>query len=158
MLMEIVLERIARAVDMDLRTVSHRSQHCGHVFCSFGALQVKEQNFLKDGDLCLNSNIIKESNLQRCWDECLQMFSYDKRRAEVEEYNRWVTFRPEDAPDPVWRSVQEPQMEETGHRDRAGHVWPGRKGQFGRAGTISRSDSIQTPSDPTLVYRVACWS
>lgn len=51
-------------------------------------LEVQQLNLYKEGDITPYNQEITHCTLQRCWDECLQMSDYYRRKEEVDKYNR----------------------------------------------------------------------
>lgn len=50
--------------------------------------KVQEINFFKNGQKFVNGVTVHDCTIQRCWETLLGKCSYEKRRKEVEEFNR----------------------------------------------------------------------
>nr|CAB3267783.1 xanthine dehydrogenase/oxidase-like [Phallusia mammillata] len=54
--------------------------------------KVRETNLYRAGDLTHFNQVLETSNARRCWEECMKISQFDKRRIEVDAYNsknRW---------------------------------------------------------------------
>ncbi|XP_033106622.1 xanthine dehydrogenase/oxidase-like [Anneissia japonica] len=58
------------------------------IACGISQKMVREINMYKEGDLTHFNQKLVDFNLKRCWDECLKSSEYDKRRIEVEKFNK----------------------------------------------------------------------
>ncbi|XP_006901194.1 PREDICTED: xanthine dehydrogenase/oxidase [Elephantulus edwardii] len=58
------------------------------VTCGLPAEEVRRKNMYKEGDLTHFNQKLEGFTLPRCWDECLERSQYQKRREEVEKFNK----------------------------------------------------------------------
>lgn len=54
---------------------------------------LREKNFYKEGDCTPFGMHLWQNNIQRCWDECIQLADYHKRKAEIAELNKSSKYR-----------------------------------------------------------------
>ena len=58
--------------------------------CTYFVFQVRELNLYQDGDRTHFGQELKPCFIQRCWDECMKQSDYERRRKEVDTFNRFV--------------------------------------------------------------------
>ncbi|XP_022080344.1 xanthine dehydrogenase/oxidase-like [Acanthaster planci] len=61
--------------------------------CGLTQIKVRDINFYKDGDETFYGAELRQWNLERCWDQCLTKSDYERRRRDVDQYNRENRWR-----------------------------------------------------------------
>ena len=51
-------------------------------------IQVREMNFYQEGDRTHYNQALPECTLQRCWKECINRSEFQRRKNDVDMFNR----------------------------------------------------------------------
>uniref|UniRef100_A0A673LCF9 Xanthine dehydrogenase/oxidase n=1 Tax=Sinocyclocheilus rhinocerous TaxID=307959 RepID=A0A673LCF9_9TELE len=60
--------------------------------CGLPAEEVRRMNMYKEGDFTPFNQRLDQFTIDRCWEECMQLSDFNKRKEAVEQYNRSEKF------------------------------------------------------------------
>lgn len=117
--------------------------------------QLRELNMVEEGDATPYGAILEQCNARRCWNECMALSDFRRRREEINEWNRYRTQRGT-IPKLGYRTVLQYQsMGQAWYRSGAYQIWDRLWSLAYESGTVPAD--LQT-SGSWLSFRPVPWS